>query len=190
MASLKKTRRKLMLRLTLKMAVIGSLSVLLLIPTAFICTLTKERSDRRQETIRKSSQAWGSAHVLAGPVLQVGSRQYFPELIKIDAAVQAESRHRGIYEIPFYSADVELTATYNLPADLAKASITLHGLRISETEIQSALLNNSWLSLLRRSLIAADLRYCRSARRKKHNYHEVQAAWNPETACSARRESD
>lgn len=136
-----------MLRLTLKMAVIGSLSVLLLIPTAFICTLTKERSDRRQETIRKSSQAWGSAHVLAGPVLQVGSRQYFPELIKIDAAVQAESRHRGIYEIPFYSADVELTATYNLPADLAKASITLHGLRISETEIQSALLNNSWLSL-------------------------------------------
>lgn len=136
-----------MLRLTLKMAVIGSLSVLLLIPTAFICTLTKERSDRRQETIRKSALAWGGAHVLAGPVLQVGSKQYFPELVKIDASVQAESRHRGIYEIPFYSADVELTASYNLPADLPKASITLHGLRVSEAEIHSVLLNNAWLSL-------------------------------------------
>lgn len=134
-----------MLRLTLKMAVIGSLSILLLVPTAFICTLTKERSDRRQEMVRKSSLAWGGSHQLAGPVLLVGSKQYYPDLVKVDAAVQAENRHRGIYEIPFYSADVELSAVYNLPAALPKAGITLYGLRISEAEIQSALLNDAWI---------------------------------------------
>lgn len=136
-----------MLRLTLKMCVIGALSILLLVPTAFICTLTKERADRRQEMVRKSSMAWGGSHQLAGPVLQVGSKQYFPEHVKVDATVQAENRHRGIYEIPFYSADVELTAVYNLPGALPKASVTLYGLRISEAEIQSSLLNDAWLGL-------------------------------------------
>jgi len=94
----------------------GVLSGLLLIPTATICSLNQERKARRDETIHKSGAIWGTAHTLAGPVVELGNKKFFPESVEINTSVNAETRHRGIFEVPFYTSDIEISATYDLPA--------------------------------------------------------------------------
>lgn len=134
-----------MLRLTLKMAVVGAISLFLLLPTAFICTLTKERSDRRAEVIRNTSQGWGGAHVLSGPILEVQGKRFFPKSVSVTGSVQAESRHRGIFEVPFYQADLEMRAEFDAPA-LANSSVVLYGTRPGEIEISEARIGDQALS--------------------------------------------
>ncbi|MCE9598311.1 MAG: cell envelope integrity protein CreD [Spirochaetia bacterium] len=130
-----------MLRLSIKLAIIGTLSLLLLIPTITICSLTKERKERRDEIVQKSGMIWGSTHALAGPVIILGSKKYFPTSLDIRASVNAEVRHRGIFEVPFYSSDIEIKATYNLPGSLAKPLVVIGGLRRGEADITEATLD-------------------------------------------------
>ena len=67
-----------MIRLTIKMALIGALSTMLLIPTAYICSLTKERKDRRDEVARSTGNLWGSHHEI-GTILEAGKESILPQ---------------------------------------------------------------------------------------------------------------
>ncbi|MBL8022206.1 MAG: inner membrane CreD family protein, partial [Leptospirales bacterium] len=132
-----------MLRLSIKLAIIGTLSLLLMIPTITICSLTKERKERRDEIIQKSGMIWGTTHALAGPVIVLGSKKFYPTSLDVKANVNAEVRHRGIFEVPFYSSDIEITATYDLPGSLQKASAIIGGLRRGEADIGTATLDRT-----------------------------------------------
>ena len=57
--------------LTLKGVLIVALTLLLLIPAAFISDLVNERSDRREEVEAELSSKWASAQTVKGPVLVI-----------------------------------------------------------------------------------------------------------------------
>ena len=55
----------------LKLAVIGILVLVLLIPTAMLQSLISERESTRNTAVAEVSSKWGNEQVIGGPVLSV-----------------------------------------------------------------------------------------------------------------------
>ncbi len=124
--------------ISLKIAVIGFLILLLLIPTGMIKTLIHERQSTRNEVVREVSDKWGKMQTLTGPVLVVPwykitytkEEEYktlkhlyvLPEALKIEGSLNPEIRYRGIYKVIVYGSDLDLNGSFQLP-DLAKMNI-------------------------------------------------------------------
>ncbi len=115
----------------IKLMLIIALTLLLLIPTAFLMNLINERSKRLQEATDEVSSKWGYAQAVAGPLLTVQgtvTQKLEDKMIKTPAVetvllpdkfnvlcdTKTETRKRGIYSIPVYTADVVIEG--NFPA--------------------------------------------------------------------------
>lgn len=57
--------------LTVKMAVIGLLILVLLIPLAYVQSLIEERADRQKEVITEINDKWGNEYTISGVILKV-----------------------------------------------------------------------------------------------------------------------
>lgn len=130
-----------MIRLTIKMALIGALSTMLLIPTAYICSLTKERKDRRDEVARSTGNLWGSHHEI-GTILEAGKESILPQSVDVTGSVLAETRNRGIYSLPFYSADITMQVQFFLERESQASVIRLYGVKASEADFLTSKLDD------------------------------------------------
>jgi inner membrane protein len=112
---------KLKSSVVLRMFIIAALTLLLLVPTAFVAMLVSERSSRREAATLEVSQSWGGAQTLVGPVLSVPFKEFtrdergntsfsvryahfLPATLLVKGTLQPELRYRGIYEVPLYSS--------------------------------------------------------------------------------------
>lgn len=121
--------------ISVRVAVIAILALLLLIPLSMVQSLIREREERKQEAQQEVSDTWGGPQTLLGPVISVpyqtmarvaiddGSgrtelrtvRQYahfLPELLQVDAELDPEKRHRGIYDVVVYRGKVEMKGKF------------------------------------------------------------------------------
>lgn len=57
--------------LTVKMAVIGFLILILLIPLVYVQSLIAERAQRQQEVISEINEKWGKEHIISGPFIKI-----------------------------------------------------------------------------------------------------------------------
>lgn len=128
-------------KLTIRMFIIGILSSVLLIPTAFICSLSKERADRRTEVVSKIAQSWGDKQAFGGPVIESSERTIRPKELKMTADIKAEERHRGIFSIPFYTSQIEMKTSFETTKELRKANLVLSGLNKYSTDEVLVILN-------------------------------------------------
>jgi len=111
---------------TVKVLLIGLLLLVLLIPLAMIEELIAERSRTSTTAADEIAGAWGRAQTIAGPVLAVPFRyaRYFehgvtdrvtdeayflPEELTIEGGADTEILHRGLYEVPVYTASLSIT---------------------------------------------------------------------------------
>ena len=112
-----------------KLALIGFLTLLLLIPAFMIMGLIREREQRRDETILEVTSVWGNKQTLCGPVLTVpfkstettGQNEYqtiikyahfLPENLNVTGTVEPEVRYRGIYKVVTYRANLHFTGYF------------------------------------------------------------------------------
>lgn len=117
-------------RLVIKAAFIGILTLLLLIPMAFIGTLVNDREQRRNAAEEEISSKWASPQKVAGPVLvvpytsvykkenseitRVTEQAYFlPESLQVEGDLLPEKRHRGIYEAILYRSDLQISGRFS-----------------------------------------------------------------------------
>ena len=117
----------------LRMALIGALTIALLIPSVLIIGLVNERENTRDSAVHEVSDKWGSAQTIAGPILNVPYRvpsyatkdrvvystelaHFLPESLNISATIQPEVRHRGMYEVVLYSARVQIDGSFAEPS--------------------------------------------------------------------------
>lgn len=121
--------------ISVRIAVIAILALLLLIPLSMVQSLIREREQRKQDVQQEVSDTWGGPQTITGPVISVpyealsrvsledGSgrtelrtvRQYahfLPELLDVDAELDPEKRHRGIYDVVVYRGKVEMKGKF------------------------------------------------------------------------------
>lgn len=116
----------------LKLAVVGILVLVLLIPTSLVQSLITEREQTRDMAVREVSAKWGDRQTIGGPVLSVPfmttekdekGRTYpviaythiLPDDLQITGTVQPEQRNRGIYSVMLYNTRLRIRGTLKKP---------------------------------------------------------------------------
>jgi len=126
----------------LKLGVIFGLILLLLIPRAYIGGVVYERQGWRQQAYDSIGQSWPGAQTLAGPLLVLpyvltyhtkekiidGNRKereivkeatlsdalyLIPEQLHVTSELTSSERYRGIYQVPVYQSQVEVSGRFN-----------------------------------------------------------------------------
>lgn len=127
-------------RVLLKGAIIGILILVMLIPSAVITGLVKERAARQQEVIAEVSSKWAEPQTITGPVLMIPYNEYsnagdgktsmhkklayfLPDQLNINGKLLPEERHRSLYDVTLYRSDLTLSGNFD-KLDLATLQIS------------------------------------------------------------------
>ena len=128
--------------LTLKLILIGILTIGLLILTIPLFVVIEDREDRRDDVVEEISSKWGRDQTILGPILTVPYYQtitnrqsngrssitrkiqylhFLPESLEINASVVPEMKYRGIFESVVYKSVLRIKGNFsNLDWDLAQ----------------------------------------------------------------------
>jgi inner membrane protein len=113
-----------------KFIVIGTLSLLLLIPAAMIRQLITEREERNKSVIAEISNSWSRAQTIAGPFISIPTEtsimennreiitqstfHLMPEKLDIIGSADPLVKKRGIYSSVVYASSINITGYFNL----------------------------------------------------------------------------
>jgi inner membrane protein len=119
-----------------KLIVVCVLALLMTIPAFFVSGLVEERTQRRQEVIKDISSHVGGQQTLLGPTLaipytippQIGADStkhgmyiVFPKQASASIKTTTEERHRSLFKVPVFQADMKLDADFDLAGVPASA---------------------------------------------------------------------
>ncbi len=126
---------------TARMIMVGFLTLVLLIPLAFVQNLIQERSVRQKEVIAETSGKWGESVYLYGPIIKVPYKTYtesvlvnektkvattqksfvtdyayfFPETLQNQSRVTTKKIYRNNYESAVFTAHMKFKGDYLRP---------------------------------------------------------------------------
>ena len=128
--------------LTLKLVLIGILTIGLLILTIPLFIVIEDREDRRDDVVQEISSKWGQDQTVFGPILTVPYHHtivnrssngrssttkktqflhFLPDTLEINASVVPEMKYRGIFETVVYKSVLKIRGSFgNLDWDLAR----------------------------------------------------------------------
>ncbi|MES2478916.1 MAG: cell envelope integrity protein CreD [Bacteroidota bacterium] len=138
-------------RILIKSLLIGTLTLLMLIPASFIRQLVYEREQRKEEVIEEVSAKWAQEQTLTGPIIKVPYWDYstladksiikvkknayfLPDQLSINGTIQPQIRHRSIYDVTLYNSDILMQGSFS-PIDIAALSISPENIIWTEAEI-------------------------------------------------------
>lgn len=133
---------------TARVIMIGLLTLVLLVPLAYVANLIEERQNLQENVKREIAEQWGDSVYIYGPILKVPYTAYtdtqvidqatkkvvvnrtaateyayfFPETLTADAKVQTEEKHRNNYKTTVFSSSMDFSGFYNTP-DFKKGDI-------------------------------------------------------------------
>ena len=122
--------------LPLKIALIGVLALMMLVPLAMVQGQIHDRQTAADASQNEVAASWGRAQTLTGPVLQFSydvevldkdqkktvrqtTGTVYPRTLSYDIDTQTQTLHRSIYDIMVYGADVVVTGDFVIPASYA-----------------------------------------------------------------------
>lgn len=112
-----------------KLIVVCGLALLMTIPALFVFALINDRQNRSEEVIRDISNNVGGQQTFLGPTLaipytipsqvpgQAASRYtylVFPAQASANVKTTTQERHRSLFRVPVFQADMKLDATFDL----------------------------------------------------------------------------
>jgi len=152
-----------------RLAGLGLLILLLLIPLAMIEQRVLERGERRNEAAAGVSQAWGQRQSVAGPMLRLpyavrwregkeersrsGWLVLAPRRLEVDARLDSQVRRRGIFEVPVYRARTTMRGDFVLP-DLSGLGLSLANVDFSRAELMIGIAEPGGLTADSRASVA------------------------------------
>jgi inner membrane protein len=134
--------------ITARMAMMGLLILLLMIPLTLIQKLIKEREFRQQDVVEEINDKWGNSILIYGPILKVPYKTYeetvkydaetqntfkeqrtimkyayfFPKTLKIDTNAKTSAKKRNNFESAVFIADIAASGSFEIP-DFSTKSI-------------------------------------------------------------------
>ena len=129
---------------TIKLAFIGILILVLLIPSSLIENLISERSSRQVDIMQDVSDKWSASQLIRGPVLTIPYKKHvkymdnqqkeqekevidnlyiLPDNLHIKAELKTEILHRGIYDVAVYNTVVRVSGNFS-PANLDAVNLS------------------------------------------------------------------
>lgn len=138
---------------TFRIAIVGLLALLLLIPVGMIKNLIHEREFTKRTAVAEISQKWGEQQTIAGPILSIPYKKYItnekgeqvdvikyahflPETLLIDGVLKPRIRSRGIFDAVVYSSEINFSGKF--------AWHNIYSLGIKNSEIDW---NNAFISV-------------------------------------------
>jgi len=117
---------------TFRIAVVGILALLLLIPVSMVGNLIRDREFTKRTAVAEISQKWGEKQTLAGPILSVPYSEdiinrkgeqvsvtkyahFLPETLFVDGELSPQIRSRGIFDAVVYSSDINFSGKFTKP---------------------------------------------------------------------------
>ena len=127
--------------LPLKIALMGVLALLMLIPLAMVQSQIHDRQNAADSSRDEVSASWGRVQTLTGPVLKFSydvevldkdqqktmkeaTGTVYPRKLFYDIDTQTQTLHRSIYDIMVYVADVAVTGDFVIPASFSEENLT------------------------------------------------------------------
>lgn len=127
--------------ITARLAMVGFLTLILLIPLFFIQNLIDERSRRQEDVVQEINDKWGNEVLLYGPMLKIPYKTFtektirnkttkktftetiesinyayfFPSNLDISSNVDPETRTRGIFKTAVYKSEMKLNGAFSSP---------------------------------------------------------------------------
>src|SRR5258708_14840323 len=113
----------------LKLLLVCALALLMTIPSLFVNSLVEERTMRAKDVIDEISGRAGGQELFLGPSLAVpysapplykgavptsGIYVVFPAKGDAGIKIRTEERHRSLFKVPVYEADLKFDATFDL----------------------------------------------------------------------------
>lgn len=108
-----------------KLGLIGIMTLLCTVVGFFIQDLIRDREQLSNETQEEIAASWGNSQTFAGPVLcvpvykdnetqPINFTWITPETLDVDANVNSETLHRGIFDASVYRSTIVAKGKYNL----------------------------------------------------------------------------
>jgi inner membrane protein len=140
---------------TVKLAFIGMLIIVLLIPSSMVDSLINERADRQQQVINDVSYNFSGSQVIKGPVLVIPYKVHvkdvdqsgkefmkdavqnlyiLPDGLNIKASLNSELMHRGIFDAVVYKTMIKISGNF-AKADLATPGISTDQLLLDKARV-------------------------------------------------------
>lgn len=137
--NIKKTGDFIRNSVTLKMAVIGMLIIILLIPVSMVSSVMRERETRRSEVIAEINQKWGNSQTITGPFITIPYKSFYldknnkpqytlyylhilPEKLTMEGEMVPQLRYRSLFEAILYNSRIAMNGIFAIP-DLKNSNI-------------------------------------------------------------------
>lgn len=118
-------------QITLKVFIIGMITIALLVPKFMILDLIGQRQHTAEESSKEVMQSWSHDQTVRGPVLAIPcfeqtfdsfgkeinlEKEFYllPEMLKIGGEIFPEKRKRSIYETVVYTSEINITGHFDI----------------------------------------------------------------------------
>ena len=139
--------------LPLKIALMGVLALILLVPLAMVKDQIDDRQQAADASREEVSASWGRAQTLTGPVLRLTYKTevvdeqkkktveertdiVYPVDLKYAIGLETQLLHRSIYDVMVYGADVTATGTFTVPAVYAAKELTGQEVQVGLSDLR------------------------------------------------------
>jgi len=139
--------------LTVKGLIVFIMVLLLQIPMLFIHSLVNERRYRESEVQEEVSSKWAGSQLVSGPIVMIpykkdkiknkagevidyekSSIYILPEELSINGKVEPHTRHRSIFDVTVYQADLNFSGFFQ-PVDWKTLNVSLSDLYLNEAQV-------------------------------------------------------
>lgn len=120
--------------LSFKMALLGIMAIMFLLPLEIIKTVIRERAANSVTVREEISEEWGKKQTVSGPVLNIPVRRtayssegkasmtettwhIMPSELDISGTISPQVRYKGIYESIIYQTGLSLSGSFEMPAE-------------------------------------------------------------------------
>lgn len=131
---------------SLRLGMIGLLTLFLLVPAMMVNFLVMDREARQADALKEIGSKWGSSQTITGPMLSIpyynntkASNSYgyvnvFPDALEINGNVDPQLLKRGIYDIAVYNTKLKVSGEFSLNS-LRQISIPLNDIDWNKVNI-------------------------------------------------------